>query len=81
MGQPAHLKFSAWPGVVFVSRVSAVAPAASDGWVEVAVPLAGDSRLPAPGATGRAKIVTGRGTVAQAIGRGVRHLIRLDLWI
>jgi multidrug resistance efflux pump len=81
VGQRANLKFPTWPGVVFVSRVASVAPAAREGWVEATVPIAGGPRLPAPGATGRAKLVTERGTVAEALGRAGRRLVRLDLWI
>ncbi|MFN2432777.1 MAG: efflux RND transporter periplasmic adaptor subunit [Gemmatimonadota bacterium] len=81
VGQRANLKFPAWPRVTFVSRVSRVSPAARDGWVEAEVPIPPGARLPAPGMTGTAKIVTGRGTVAEAVAHGVRQLVRLDFWI
>jgi putative peptide zinc metalloprotease protein len=80
-GQAARLKLPIWPSVAFASTVERVAPAARDGWLEAEIPLPGGKRTPPPGSRGVAKIVTDRGTVAGAIGRGVRRLVRLDLWI
>lgn len=80
-GQRAKLKLPVWPGTVLVSRVSRVAPAAREGWIEAEVGLPPGPRVPAPGMVGEAKIETGRGTLAGAIGRSVRRLVRLDLWI
>jgi putative peptide zinc metalloprotease protein len=80
-GQHARLKISTWPGHTFTGRVATVAPAARHGWVEAAVPLPDGAPTPAPGMTGTAKIVTGRGSVAQAIERAVRRTVRLDITI
>jgi hypothetical protein len=47
--------------------------------VEIAIPA--EAYSPAPGMGGVAKIVTGRGTLADALGRAIRRTVRLDLWI
>jgi multidrug efflux pump subunit AcrA (membrane-fusion protein) len=80
-GQPARLKLPIWPTVVFASTVDRVAPAAREGWLEAEIELPEGRRTPPAGTRGVARIVTGRGTVAEAIGRVVRRLVRLDLWI
>jgi hypothetical protein len=51
------------------------------GWLEAEIELPVCRRTPPAGTWGVAKIVTGRGTVAEAISRVVRRLVRLDLWI
>ncbi len=80
-GQPAALKLFARPDLKLVSTVSAVAPAAGQGWLQAEVPIPAGSWQPAPGTTGIAKIETRRGTVAQAIARAVRQTIRIELWL
>lgn len=80
-GQIARLKTVAWPSVVYESRVASVAPAALDDRVEAMIPLPKDEkgRTLRPGMTGKVKIVTGRGTVAEAVLRSLRRTIRVDL--
>jgi multidrug efflux pump subunit AcrA (membrane-fusion protein) len=80
-GQAATLKLFAQPRFKFVATVSAVAPAARDGWLEAGVVLPANGWLPDPGMTGIAKIQTRRGTIASAIARAVRQTIRIDLWL
>jgi multidrug efflux pump subunit AcrA (membrane-fusion protein) len=80
-GQSASFKLFARPDLKFRSVVSAVAPAASAGWLEVEVPVSTTRWLPKPGMTGIVKIQTWRGTIAQAISRAVRRTFRLDLWL
>lgn len=80
-GQRARLKVSAWPAVVYDSRVASVAPAALDDRVEAMILLPESEEGPdlRPGMTGTVKIVTGQGTVAEAVTRVLRRMIRVDL--
>jgi multidrug efflux pump subunit AcrA (membrane-fusion protein) len=78
-GQAASLKLYARPDIKFVSSVSAVAPAAEDGWLEADVPVPMNGWQPAPGMTGIAKIATRRGTIAGAIARALKQTLRIDL--
>ena len=80
-GQRASLKFSAWPGLKFVSQVTVVSPAAREGWLEAEVFLPDGPLQPQPGMTGVAKVVTARGTIAAALARAFRENVRLDLWL
>ena len=80
-GQTAVLKFVARPHFKFVTTVSAVSPAAEEGWLEARVVVPAGSWNPDPGMTGIAKIQTIRGTLAQAIARAVRQTFRIDLWL
>jgi multidrug efflux pump subunit AcrA (membrane-fusion protein) len=80
-GQAAGLKLSAWPGHKFASRVATVSPEVRGGHVEVEIAFPAEAYSPAPGMGGVAKIVTGRGTLADALGRAIRRTVRLDLWL
>jgi putative peptide zinc metalloprotease protein len=79
-GQPVHARISTWPGHTFAGHIARVAPAARQGWIEVDVPLpeGSEDRVPVPGMTGVAKIVTGRGMVGQALARTLRRNVRLE---
>ncbi len=80
-GQTAALKFTSRPDLKFISKVTAVDPAAQEGWLEADVIVPTRGWQPEPGMTGIAKIHTTRGTLAQAIARAVRRTIRVDLWL
>ena len=80
-GQTAALKFTSRPDLKFIAPLSAVDPAAEEGWLEADVIVPMGDWQPDPGMTGIAKIQTIRGTLAQAIARAVRRTIRVDLWL
>ncbi len=80
-GQRANLKLPSRFQLKFESTVSAVAPAAGEGWVEVEVPFPRSGWQPTPGLNGTAKIAMWRGTVAEAIVRKIRQTVRADLWL
>lgn len=80
-GQRANLKLSARPNLKFKSKVSAVAPASEEGWLEAQIPLPSGEWQPTPGMEGIAKIATQKVTVSEAIARVVRRTIRIDLWL
>jgi putative peptide zinc metalloprotease protein len=80
-GQTVVLRLESRPELKFVTQVSAVAPAAEQGWLVADVLIPFGDWQPDPGMSGVAKIRTVRGTIAQAIARAVRRTIRIDLWL
>jgi multidrug efflux pump subunit AcrA (membrane-fusion protein) len=82
VGQSAGMRLITRPDLEFRSTVTAVAPAAEEGAVEVIIhiPSGGDWQ-PVPGMTGIARIATRRVTVAHAIARAWRQTVRIDLWL
>lgn len=80
-GQQVGLKLSSRPGLTFRSRVAGVAPAAEGSTLELEASIPAGEWRPAPGMTGRAKVVTRRGTVAEALLHRLRQTLRLDLWL
>jgi len=80
-GQRATLKLPARHTIEFQSEVATASPIAESGWVEVEVPFPRSGWQPAPGLTGRAKIVMWRGSVAEAVIRKIRQTVRADLWL
>lgn len=80
-GQTAAMRLAARPDLEFQAAVRGVATVADGDSVEAVVPVPEAAWTPAPGAVGRIKIATGRGTVAGALLRSIRQRIRLDLWL
>lgn len=80
-GQPAGMRLAARPDLEFRARVRRVAPVADGDSVEAVVSIPAGAWTPPPGAVGRIKIETGRGSVGEALLRAVRHRIRIDLWL
>ena len=80
-GQRATMKLPARPTIEFQSEVVTASPIAELGWVEVEVPFPRSDWQPAPGLTGRAKIVMWRGSVAEAVIRKIRQTVRADIWL
>lgn len=80
-GQAAAMRLPARPDLEFRGEVRHVAPVADGDSVEAVVPIPGGDWTPPPGAVGRIKIATGRGSVGEALLRAIRHRIRIDLWL
>ncbi len=79
-GDDVAVRFASWPGTDFEGVVESLRAASDRGVVEVLARLDDpDGRLH-PGLQGRAKIAAQRTTLARAIGRSARRMIRVD-WL
>ncbi|HUG01876.1 MAG TPA: HlyD family efflux transporter periplasmic adaptor subunit [Longimicrobiales bacterium] len=79
-GDSVAVRFASWPATDFEGVVETVRPASARGTVEVLATLADPGLVLRPGLRGRAKIEARRVTVAQALARSVRRMVRVD-WL
>ncbi len=77
-GDDVAVRFASWPGTEFQGMVETVRAASESGAVEVLAGIRDPDNLLRPGLQGRAKVAADRTTVARAIGRAARRMIRVD---
>jgi multidrug resistance efflux pump len=77
-GDAVNVRFAAWPGTDFGGVVESIRAASQEDVVEVLAAVSDPEGLLRPGLRGRAKIAADRVTVARALARWARRLVRAD---
>ena len=79
-GDAVSARFAAWPGTDFEGVVESVRSAGGDGVVEVVASVEDSAGMLRPGLQGGAKIEARRTSVALALARSARRMVRVD-WL